>query len=152
MIRGPQNTCVWQTWQAYYSCVLWWSFLELMFLVFYKKTCLKEGEDRRKSFSNKIIVTLVTQGLLSSSPVLLRKPTTAQWMMQLNSDLFDCVTCFYGFSHSILATRVSSLDLRNVYSFFFYPFWEGSGQWRRYSFGSCPHWLSECTNQARGPK
>ena len=31
-----------------------------------KKTCLKEGEDRRKSFSNKIIVTLVTQGLLSS--------------------------------------------------------------------------------------
>ena len=36
------------------------------FLVFYKKTCLKEGEVRRKSFSNKIIVTLVTQGLLSS--------------------------------------------------------------------------------------
>ena len=36
------------------------------FLVFYKKTCLKEGEVWRKSFSNKIIVTLVTQGLPSS--------------------------------------------------------------------------------------
>ena len=60
---------------------------------------------------------------LLSSPVLLRKPTTVQWIMQLNSDLFDCVTCFYGFSHSILATRVSSLDLGHVYSccFFFTP-------------------------------
>ena len=58
---------------------------------------------------------------LLSSPVLLRKPTTVQWIMQLNSDLFDCVTCFYGFSHSILATRVSSLDLDHVYSFFFTP-------------------------------
>ena len=36
------------------------------FLVFYKKTCLKEGEVWRKSLSNKIIVTLVTQGLPSS--------------------------------------------------------------------------------------
>ena len=58
---------------------------------------------------------------LLSSPVLLRKFTTVQWIMQLNSDLFDCVTCFYGFSHSILATRVSSLDLDHVYSFFFTP-------------------------------
>ena len=40
--------------------------------------------------------------------------------MQLNSDLFDCVTCFYGFSYSILATRVSSLDLGHVYSCFFF--------------------------------
>ena len=42
----------------------------------------------------------------------------------MDSDLFDCVTCFYGFSYSILATRVSSLDLSHVYSglfFFFTP-------------------------------
>ena len=38
----------------------------LCFLAFYKMTCLKEGEVRRKSFSNKIIVTLVTQSLPSS--------------------------------------------------------------------------------------
>ena len=38
----------------------------LRFLVFYKMTCLKEGEVRRKSFSNKIIVALVIQGLPSS--------------------------------------------------------------------------------------
>ena len=125
-----------------------------MFLVFYKKTCLKEGEDRRKVSLTKLLSRLSHKVCcLLSSPVLLRKPTTVQWIMQLNSDLFDCVTCFYGFSHSILATRVSSLDLDHVCScLFFYPFWEGSGQWRRYSFGSCPHWLSECTNQARGPK
>ena len=36
------------------------------FLVFYKKTCLKEGEVWPKSFSNKIILTLVTQRLPSS--------------------------------------------------------------------------------------
>ena len=36
------------------------------FLIFNKKTCLKEGEVRRKRFSNKVIVTLVTQGLPSS--------------------------------------------------------------------------------------
>ena len=33
------------------------------FLVFYKKICLKEVEVCDKFFSNKIIVTLVTQGL-----------------------------------------------------------------------------------------
>ena len=46
--------------------------LSLIFLVFYKKICLKEGEDRWKVFSNKIIATLVTLGLPSSfrsSPV-----------------------------------------------------------------------------------
>ena len=42
-----------------------------VFLIFYKKICLKESEVWRKVFSNKIIVTLVTQGL----PVLLRKFT-----------------------------------------------------------------------------
>ena len=36
-----------------------------VFWSFTKKTCLKEGEDGRKRFSNKI-VTLVTQGLPSS--------------------------------------------------------------------------------------
>ena len=56
---------------------------------------------------------------LFSSPVLLRKPTTVLWITQLDSDLFDCVTCFYGFSYSILATRVSSLDLGHVYGWFF---------------------------------
>ena len=38
----------------------------LCFLVFYKMTCLKEGEVQRKSLTNKIIVTLVTQSLSSS--------------------------------------------------------------------------------------
>ena len=37
-------------------------------------------------------------------------PVTVQWIKQLDSDLFDCVTCFYGFFNSILATRISSLD------------------------------------------
>ena len=36
------------------------------FLVHYKKICLKESEVWRKVVSNKIIVTLVTQGLPSS--------------------------------------------------------------------------------------
>ena len=36
------------------------------FLVFYEKICWKESEVWRKVFSNKIIVTLVTQGLPSS--------------------------------------------------------------------------------------
>ena len=60
------NACVWQTLQAYYLCVLWWSSMKLMY----------SGEVRRKSSWNKIIVTLVTQGFPSSFlPVLLRKLT-----------------------------------------------------------------------------
>ena len=43
---------------------------------------------------------------------------TVQWITQMDSDLFDCVTCFHVFSSSILANRVSSLDLGYVYSFF----------------------------------
>ena len=39
--------------------------LSQCFLVFYKKTCSKEGEVCQKCFSNKIIVTLVTQDLSS---------------------------------------------------------------------------------------
>ena len=37
--------------------------LLLCFLVLYKKICLKESEVWRKVASNKIIVTLATQGL-----------------------------------------------------------------------------------------
>ena len=40
--------------------------LTLMFSGLYKKLCLKESEVWQKVISNKIIVTLVTQGLLSS--------------------------------------------------------------------------------------
>ena len=40
--------------------------LTLMFSGLYKKICLKESEVWRKVISNKIIVTLVTQGLPSS--------------------------------------------------------------------------------------
>ena len=38
----------------------------LFFLVFYKYTCLKEGEVWRKVYWNKISVTLVREGLPSS--------------------------------------------------------------------------------------
>ena len=40
--------------------------LTLMFSGLYKKICLKESEVWRKVISNKIIATLVTQGLPSS--------------------------------------------------------------------------------------
>ena len=40
--------------------------LTLMFLVFYKTICSKKGVVWRHVFSNKIIVTIVTQGLPSS--------------------------------------------------------------------------------------
>ena len=40
--------------------------LTLMFLVFYKTICSKKGVVWRYVFSNKIIVTIVTQGLTSS--------------------------------------------------------------------------------------
>ena len=40
--------------------------LTIMFSGLYKKICLKESEVWRKVISNKIIVTLVTQGLPSS--------------------------------------------------------------------------------------
>ena len=39
--------------------------LALMFSYFYKKICLKESDVWRKRFSNKIVVTVVTQGLPS---------------------------------------------------------------------------------------
>ena len=48
----------------------------LCFLVFYKMTCLKEGEVRRKRFSNKILSHLSHKVFcLLSSPILLRKLT-----------------------------------------------------------------------------
>ena len=40
--------------------------LGLMFCGFYKKICLKESDVWRKVISNKIVVTVVTQGLPSS--------------------------------------------------------------------------------------
>ena len=40
--------------------------LGLMFSGFYKKICLKESDVWRKVISNKIVVTVVTQGLSSS--------------------------------------------------------------------------------------
>ena len=66
------------------------------------------------------IIIIIIVCCLLSSPVLLRKPTTVQWITQLDSDLLDCVTCFYDFSYSILATRVSSLDLGHVHAWFFF--------------------------------
>ena len=41
-------------------------YLILMFSGLYKNICLKESEVWRKVYSNKVIVTLVTQGLPSS--------------------------------------------------------------------------------------
>ena len=64
--RGQQNACVWQTWQAYYLRVLWWSSLKLMFSGLLQNVLFKGGWSSRKSLPNKIIVTLVTQGLPSS--------------------------------------------------------------------------------------
>ena len=49
-----------------------------MFSVLYKKTCLKESEVWRKVISNKIIVTLVTQGLPSVPSVLTQKSMLSQ--------------------------------------------------------------------------
>ena len=40
--------------------------LGLLFCGFYKKICLKESDVWRKVISNKIVVTVVTQGLPSS--------------------------------------------------------------------------------------
>ena len=40
--------------------------LALMFSCVYKKICLKESDVWRKVISNKIVVTVVTQGLRSS--------------------------------------------------------------------------------------
>ena len=41
--RGRQNAYVWQTWQAYYLCVLWWSSLKLMFSGLLPKVLFKGG-------------------------------------------------------------------------------------------------------------
>ena len=57
----------WQTWQSCYLGVFVVIFTQhYFFLVFYKYTCLKEGEVWRKVYSNKIIVTHVREGLPSS--------------------------------------------------------------------------------------
>ena len=41
--RGWQNTCMWQTWQANYLCVLWWSSLKLMCSGLLQKDLFKGG-------------------------------------------------------------------------------------------------------------
>ena len=64
--RGRQNACVWQTWQAYYLCVLWWSSLKLMFSGLWEKDLFKGGWSSAEKFLIQIVVTLVTQGLPSS--------------------------------------------------------------------------------------
>ena len=46
--RGRQNAFVWQTWQAYYLCVLWWSSLKLMFCGLLRKDLFK-GRTIRKN-------------------------------------------------------------------------------------------------------
>ena len=65
--RGRQNACLWQTWQGHYLRVMSWSSQNInVFWSLQKNICLKESEVWRKVISNKIIVTLVTQGLPSS--------------------------------------------------------------------------------------
>ena len=66
--RGQQKAWVWQTWRDHYLPVFSGVHLTLMFFFFYKKICLKECEVWGKVFSNTIIVTLATQGLLSTFP------------------------------------------------------------------------------------
>ena len=56
--------------------------LNYFFLVWYKKICLEEGEVWRKAFSNKLIVTLVTQGLRSS---FLSRPVCAYYFIMRKS-------------------------------------------------------------------
>jgi len=49
--RGRQNACVWQTWRAYYFCVLWWSSLKSkMFSGLVQKDLLKGGWSSMKKF------------------------------------------------------------------------------------------------------
>ena len=65
--RGQENACAWQTWQGYYLHVLSWSSLTLIFSGLLQKDLLKgKWSLLKKVISNKIIVTLVTQGFLSS--------------------------------------------------------------------------------------
>ena len=65
--RGRQNACLWQTWQGHYLRVMSWSSQNInVFWSLQKNIYLKESELWRKVISNKIIVTLVTQGLPSS--------------------------------------------------------------------------------------
>ena len=48
--RGQQNACVWQTLQAYYLCVLWWSLLKLMFSGLWEKDLFKGGWSSAEKF------------------------------------------------------------------------------------------------------
>ena len=66
--RGRQIPCAWRTWQDHYLRVLLWTSLTSVFSGLLQKDLLKTFESKvwRKVISNKIIVTLVTQGLPSS--------------------------------------------------------------------------------------
>ena len=67
---GKQNRTakrlVWQTWHGYYLRVLSWYSLILTVSVLLEKDLFTEESEVCRKISNKIIVTLVTQGLPSS--------------------------------------------------------------------------------------
>ena len=47
---GRQNACVWQPWQAYYLCVLWWSSLKSMLSGLLQKDLFKGGWSSPENF------------------------------------------------------------------------------------------------------
>ena len=48
--RGRQNACVWQTWQAYFVGVLWWSSPNLMFSNLLQKDLFRGGWSSAEKF------------------------------------------------------------------------------------------------------
>ena len=48
--RGRQNACVWQTWQAYFVGVLWWSSPKLMFSNLLQKDLFRGGWSSAEKF------------------------------------------------------------------------------------------------------
>ena len=65
--RTAERSCVTNVTRLFLTCFVVIFTQHQCFLVFCKKICLKESEVWRKVIANKIIVTLVTQGLPSSS-------------------------------------------------------------------------------------
>ena len=64
--RKKRMACVTNVTELLLGCFVVIFTQHYFFLVFYKYTCLKEGEVWRKVYSNKIIVTHVREGLSSS--------------------------------------------------------------------------------------
>ena len=64
--RTAKHLCVTNMTGLLLACFVVIFYYYQCFLVLYKKICLKESEVCQKVVSKKIIVTLVTQGLLSS--------------------------------------------------------------------------------------